>query len=68
LRAWRAREAKEQGVPAYVICHDSTLVALASRQPTSIAALALVEGMGAKRIERYGEALLRVLHDEDDGD
>ena len=61
LRAWRTEQAREQGVPAYVVFPDATLIELARTRPTSTAALAEVSGVGAKKLERYGEAVLRVL-------
>jgi ATP-dependent DNA helicase RecQ len=48
-------------VPAYVISHDSTLAEIARQQPQDLAALARIGGLGAKRLERYGAALLDVL-------
>jgi ATP-dependent DNA helicase RecQ len=61
LKAWRLAEARTQGVPAYVILHDSTLAELAQRRPATVAQLAGVTGFGARKLERYGEAVLRVL-------
>ena len=61
LRAWRTEQAREQGVPAYVVFPDATLIELARARPSSSAALAEVSGVGAKKLERYGEAVLRVL-------
>ena len=61
LKSWRAEEAKRQGVPAYVILHDSTLIAIAQLVPGSLDALANVSGIGAKRLERYGEAVLTIV-------
>jgi ATP-dependent DNA helicase RecQ len=61
LRAWRMAQAREQSVPAYVIFHDRTLTELAARQPQDLDALAAVSGMGAKKLERYGMALLALL-------
>jgi ATP-dependent DNA helicase RecQ len=61
LRAWRAEQAKAQGVPAYVILHDKTLNELAARQPTSPDALLDVPGIGQAKAERYGAALLVLL-------
>ena len=61
LRELRAQLAKAQGVPAYVIFHDATLAALAIAQPSSNAELEEIAGMGAKKIERYGDDVLRVL-------
>jgi ATP-dependent DNA helicase RecQ len=62
LRAWRAAAAKEQGVPAYVIFHDATLRQIATEEPATLAALGTVSGVGAAKLERYGEQLLAALH------
>lgn len=61
LRSWRSAQAKEQGVPAYVVFGDATLRALATQRPASIDALSGVSGVGAAKLERYGEAVLEVL-------
>ena len=61
LKAWRLNEARTQAVPAYVILHDATLAEVARRHPTRVADLADVPGIGARKLERYGEALLAVL-------
>ncbi|MCJ7421237.1 DNA helicase RecQ [Sphingomicrobium astaxanthinifaciens] len=61
LRAWRREEASEQGVPPYVIFHDSTLRQVAAMKPDSLAALRRVDGVGEKKLERYGEGLLGAL-------
>lgn len=61
LRALRSEWAKEQGVPAYVIFHDSTLRELAARRPKTDSELAQVTGMGERKRERYGVQLLRFL-------
>ena len=63
LKGWRSAEARAQGVPAYVISHDSTLAEIARQQPQDLAALARIGGLGVKRLERYGAALLGVLAD-----
>ena len=64
LRAWRRRTAQAQNVPAYVIFQDTTLLALAENQPASLAELAGIPGVGARKLERYGEELLDVLGQE----
>jgi ATP-dependent DNA helicase RecQ len=61
LRAERGRLARDQGVPPYIIFHDTTLIALAQRRPRSLADLVGVPGMGKTKIERYGAAFLAVL-------
>ncbi len=61
LRAWRGAEAKEQGVPAYVIFHDATLREIAVNHPQSIHALGTITGVGENKLAKYGEGLLEVL-------
>jgi ATP-dependent DNA helicase RecQ len=61
LRAWRAEVAREHSLPAYVIFHDATLAEMAARQPGSLAELAEISGVGAKKLDAYGEAILQVL-------
>ena len=61
LRAWRAGEAREQGVPAYIVFGDATLRAVAVSRPGALADLDGIPGIGAKKREAYGEALVRVV-------
>jgi len=61
LRGWRRDMAKEHGVPAYTIFHDSTLLELAERLPSSLDDLRDISGIGATKLERYGESLLEVM-------
>lgn len=61
LRAWRWGVAREHGVPAYTVFHDSTLRELSGCLPQSLQALRGISGIGAKKIERYGVALLSVI-------
>jgi DNA helicase-2/ATP-dependent DNA helicase PcrA len=61
LRAWRAERARADGVPAYVVAHDSTLVAIAEARPRSLEFLALVKGLGPTKLDRYGADILAVV-------
>jgi len=61
LRQWRFEAAKEQGVPAYVIFHDKTLREIAEMRPASRGHLAQVPGVGAAKIDRYGDQILSVI-------
>jgi ATP-dependent DNA helicase RecQ len=61
LRAERTRLAKEQGLPPYVVFHDSTLRELAVRRPTRLAELSTVPGIGRSKVDRYGAAILGVI-------
>jgi len=58
LRAWRASVAKDHGVPAYVIFHDATLREIARARPGSLDDLAHVNGVGDRKLQAYGEAIL----------
>jgi ATP-dependent DNA helicase RecQ len=61
LREVRRKLASEGGVPPYVIFHDSTLRAIASRKPRNLDELGRVQGVGAVKLARYGEAMLAAL-------
>jgi ATP-dependent DNA helicase RecQ len=61
LRAWRTGVAKELGMPPYVIFHDSTLRQIAAAPPTTLAGLAMVNGVGETKLARYGRQILDVL-------
>jgi len=61
LRGWRATEAKAQGVPPYVIFHDTVLREIAAVRPTRMDDLALIKGVGTSKLERYGQLLLALV-------
>jgi ATP-dependent DNA helicase RecQ len=61
LKSWRREQARQQGVPPYVVFHDRTLVELAAQQPATLEALGRIGGIGTAKLTRYGEALLGVL-------
>ena len=61
LRAWRAQTARTAGLPPYVIFHDATLAAIAAAHPESHDDLAGISGVGAKKLERYGDEILRIV-------
>ena len=63
LRAWRSAEAASAGLPPYYIAHYSLLRRLASLKPRTMEALLAVKGMGPARMERYGEQILRMIHE-----
>ncbi len=64
LKSWRADVAREHGLPAYVIFQNVTLAELARVQPRSLEEMSGINGIGAKKLDAYGEALLRVLRDD----
>lgn len=63
LREVRLRLAQEQGVPPYVIFHDSTLVDMASSRPANDESFRFISGVGEKKLERYGKDFLVVIKD-----
>lgn len=60
LKAWRAEVAKEHNLPAYVIFHDATLASIASAAPQTLNDLNGISGIGAKKLEAYGQEVLQV--------
>ena len=61
LKRWRRETAIAAGVPAYVIFHDATLIAIAAARPKSLNELLRVSGVGESKLRKYGEELLEVL-------
>lgn len=61
LRAWRAEQAKEQSVPAYVVFPDATVYGIVEAKPRTVAELGQVSGVGLKKLDRYGPAVLEVI-------
>jgi len=67
LKAWRTAQARSQSVPPYVVFHDATLAAIAAARPRDLDALSAIPGIGERKLERYGTALLGVLASPDAG-
>lgn len=65
LRAWRGEQAREQGVPAYVVFHDATLREIATQRPATLDELGGIGGVGEKKLTTYGAGILGVLAGED---
>ena len=63
LRQCRKHLAETLGVPPYVIFHDSTLMEMLSYHPTDREALSRISGVGASKLERFGDAFLEVLNE-----
>ena len=61
LRAWRKTEAAAQSVPPYVIFIDRTLLDIAIRRPGDLEALRQCDGVGQGKLDRYGDAVLRIV-------
>ena len=66
LRARRLELAREQGVPPYVIFHDTTLAEMASAKPRTLDEMARISGFGTVKLERYGRIFLDIIaaHEE----
>jgi ATP-dependent DNA helicase RecQ len=61
LRAWRAEVAREHNLPAYIVFNDATLADMARIAPQSLGELGGISGVGAKKLQAYGEQILAVL-------
>ena len=61
LREERLKFSREQNVPPYVIFHDATLLEMLKRRPKDLTEFAVISGVGANKLERYGKAFLKVL-------
>ena len=65
LREKRLQLAQEQGVPPYVIFHDATLMAMMEYVPQNLDQMRRISGIGAHKLEAYGQAFLEVLAGHD---
>ena len=61
LRLWRVGVAKEKGIPAYMVFSDATLQAVAAKRPKRFSDLRGISGIGEKKLELYGEAIIELL-------
>jgi ATP-dependent DNA helicase RecQ len=61
LRAWRSEVARQHGVPAYVVLHDSTIDGIATSRPNTREELRRVAGIGDKKLEHYGDELIALV-------
>jgi ATP-dependent DNA helicase RecQ len=62
LRAWRSQIARQRGVPAYVVLHDSTIDGIAIARPTTLTQLRGIPGIGDKKLEHYGGELIALVN------
>jgi DNA helicase-2/ATP-dependent DNA helicase PcrA len=61
LRAWRGERARQLKVPAYVVFTDATLTAIAEQRPADPAGLVAIPGIGAAKLDRYGQDVLGLV-------
>jgi len=67
LKAKRMELAREQGVPPYVIFHDSTLLEILNRKPQTLDEMGQISGVGQAKLAKYGDAFLQVVEDAANG-
>jgi ATP-dependent DNA helicase RecQ len=67
LRAWRLEQARAQGVPAFVIFHDSHLRAIAAHRPGTLEALSELKGIGPRKLENYGASVIELVRQHLEG-
>ncbi|MFG2621055.1 ATP-dependent DNA helicase UvrD2 [Streptomyces sp. NPDC048507] len=60
LRDWRAGQSKAQGLPAYCVFTDKTLMAIAEASPSEAGELSMISGVGGRKLERYGTDVLAI--------
>jgi DNA helicase-2/ATP-dependent DNA helicase PcrA len=61
LRTWRTERSRHDGVSAYIVLHDTTLLAIAAARPRTPVALRRIDGIGPAKLELYGDEILAVL-------
>ncbi|HEU4456460.1 MAG TPA: HRDC domain-containing protein, partial [Longimicrobium sp.] len=64
LKELRNQLARDEKLPAYCIFPDKTLIALAKARPSTLGQMREVHGVGAAKLQKYGEAFLEVLREE----
>jgi ATP-dependent DNA helicase RecQ len=61
LKLWRSGVARDHNLPAYLVFQNITLAEMAQRLPTNLDELSCIPGVGTKKLEAYGEQILKVL-------
>ncbi|GGQ25356.1 DNA helicase [Streptomyces virginiae] len=67
LRDWRADRSKEQGLPPYCVFTDKTLMAIAEAAPSEAGELAMISGVGGRKLDRYGADVLAICAGQEPG-
>lgn len=67
LREWRAGQSKEQGLPAYCVFTDKTLMAIAEAAPCEPGELSMISGVGGRKLDRYGAEVLAICAGQEPG-
>jgi ATP-dependent DNA helicase RecQ len=63
VREWRRKTAREQGVPAFVVMHDTSLEELCQASPKALADILEITGFGQRKVEMYGKQILLALEE-----
>lgn len=61
LKEWRKQRAEKEGIPVYIIANNKELLAIVQSKPKSKEALKQIKGYGKKKIEKYGEDVLKIV-------
>ena len=67
LKAKRTELSREQGVPPYVIFHDSTLLEILKQRPQTLDEMGRISGIGQAKLAKYGDAFLQVVESAANG-
>ena len=67
LKAKRTELAREQGVPPYVIFHDSTLLEILKHRPGNLDEMGRISGVGQAKLAKYGDAFVQVVEGAENG-
>ena len=65
LKEWRSLTAKKRRVPAYVILHDKAIAQLASMKLNDVSELLDIDGIGAVKLKKYGDAIMEILNESE---
>ena len=63
LRSWRSSESEKEGVPPYIVLTNRQLLAIVAKRPESLGALGHIDGIGKKKLEKWGTPILAILKD-----
>ena len=61
LRVWRLETAREIDKPPFVVFHNAVLERIAAHRPTTLDALVAIKGIGPRKLEQYGQAVLAIV-------
>jgi len=67
LRVWRLEQARAQGVAPFIVFHNRHLRAIAAHRPVTLEALSELKGVGPRRLERYGDAVIELVREHVEG-